>query len=171
MVLTGDNATEAAVRKADLSAYDVLAFATHGLVSGEINGLIEPALVLTPIEGDGSENDGLLTASEIAALQIDADWVILSACNTGAGDSASSPSYSGLARAFRQAGARSLLLSHWRVRDDVASRLTVATVRNAARGMDRAEALRQAQIELMRDPDLPEAANPAVWAPFVLIDD
>ncbi|GAA3804792.1 hypothetical protein GCM10022600_28720 [Qipengyuania pelagi] len=171
MVLTGGNATEAAVRKADLSAYDVLAFATHGLVSGEINGLIEPALVLTPIEGDGSENDGLLTASEIAALQIDADWVILSACNTGAGDSASSPSYSGLARAFRQAGARSLLLSHWRVRDDVASRLTVATVRNAARGMDRAEALRQAQIELMRDPDLPEAANPAVWAPFVLIDD
>ena len=171
MVLTGDIATEAAVRQADLSAYDVLAFATHGLVSGEINGLIEPALVLTPVEGGGSENDGLLTASEIAALQIDADWVILSACNTGAGDSASSPSYSGLARAFRQAGARSLLLSHWRVRDDVASRLTVATVRNAARGMDRAEALRQAQIELMRDPDLPGAANPAVWAPFVLIDD
>lgn len=171
VVLTGDVATEAAVRNADLGAYDVLAFATHGLVSGEINGLIEPALVLTPIEGGGSENDGFLTASEIAALRMDADWVILSACNTGAGDSASSPSYSGLARAFRQAGARSLLLSHWRVRDDVASRLTVATVRNAARGMDRAEALRQAQIELMRDSDLPGAANPAVWAPFVLIDD
>ena len=170
LVLTGDAATEAAIRDADLTAYDVLAFATHGLVSGEINGLLEPALVLTPIAGAGSDNDGLLTASEIAALRISAEWVILSACNTGAGDSAASPSYSGLARAFRQAGARSLLLSHWRVRDDVAARLTVATVGYAAEGMDRAEALRRAQLELMRDPDLGGAGNPALWASFVLID-
>ena len=168
-VLTGRAATEKAVREMDLASYSVIAFATHGLVSGELKGLSEPALVFTPPDHPVPENDGLLTATEISQMTIGADWVILSACNSGGGRNNSSPTYSGLARAFRLAGARSLLLSHWEVRDDAAALLTINTVKNAASGMDRAEALRQAQLELMSDPDVPGAAHPAVWAPFILI--
>lgn len=171
LVLSGAAATEKAVRAAPLEQFQVLAFATHGLVSGQIAGLSEPALVLTPDDANtGAGNDGLLTASEIGRLKLAADWVILSACNTAAGEGQASPTYSGLARAFQLAGARSLLLSHWPVRDDVAARLSVATVKNSSRGVERSEALRQAQLALMGDRLLGGAASPALWAPFVIIE-
>ncbi len=82
-------------------------FATHGLVAGQIRGAAEPALVLTPPAVASAADDGLLTASEIARfLKLDADWVILSACNTAAGDSPGAEGLSGLAKAFFYAGAR-----------------------------------------------------------------
>jgi CHAT domain-containing protein len=96
--------------------------------------------------------------------------VILSACNTAAGDDAEAPAYSGLASAFAQAGARSLMLSHWRVRDDAAAKLSVGTVRGSAAGLPRAEALRQSQLALMADRSVPDAAHPAIWAPFVIVE-
>jgi len=170
-VITGDEATEKLIKSMDLRPYSVLAFATHGLVNGELRGLGEPALVFTPPQMDDGADDGLLTASEIGQLRLDADWVILSACNSASGSGVGTPTYSGLAKSFAYAGARSLLLSHWRVRDDAAARLTVGTVKNAAGGMDRAEALRQAQLDLMDDPSVPGASHPAVWAPFILIGD
>jgi CHAT domain-containing protein len=170
-LLTSAQATEASLAARDLSSYRVIAFATHGLVGGEVAGLAEPALVMsTPLAGDAGD-DGLLTASEIARLRLDADWVILTACNTATGDQVGSPGYSGLARAFAQAGARSLMLSHWRVRDDAATFLSVETVRRAATGLPRAEALRQAQLALIARGDVPDAAHPAVWAPFVIVGD
>jgi len=168
-LLTDGDATEAALAARDLASYRVIAFATHGLVGGEVPGLAEPALVMsTPAPGD-ADHDGLLTASEIAGLRLDAEWVILSACNTASGELAGSPGFSGLARAFAQAGARSLMLSHWRVRDDAAAFLSVETMRRAAAGMPRAEALQQAQLALMARTDLPDAAHPSVWAPFVMM--
>ncbi|ASK87097.1 CHAT domain-containing tetratricopeptide repeat protein [Sphingorhabdus sp. SMR4y] len=170
-VITGNAATEALIKTMDLRPYSVLAFATHGLVNGELRGLGEPALVFTPPQTDDGTDDGLLTASEIGQLRLDADWVILSACNSAAGSGVGTPTYSGLAKSFAYAGARSLLLSHWRVRDDAAARLTVDTVSNAAGGKSRAEALRQAQLDLMNDPTVPGASHPAVWAPFILIGD
>ncbi|MEM7687976.1 MAG: CHAT domain-containing tetratricopeptide repeat protein [Pseudomonadota bacterium] len=171
LLLTGDAATEGAVREADLSAYQVLAFATHGLVSGQIEGLSEPALVMTPMAlNDASDNDGLLTASEIANLTLAADWIILSACNTAAGDGRGSATYGGLARAFQLAGARSLLLSHWPVRDDAATRLSVFTVRASASGMERSQALRAAQLALIEDESVAGGASPSVWAPFVIVE-
>lgn len=172
LVLTGKDATENAVRAAKLDDYRVVAFSTHGLVSGQIAGLSEPALVLTPPDGDTGEggDDGLLTASEIASLKLVADWIILSACNTAAGDGRGNATYSGLARAFQLAGARSLLLSHWPVRDDAATRLSVATVKAAASGVERSEALRQAQLALIADGKMQGAASPSIWAPFVLIE-
>jgi CHAT domain-containing protein len=103
-------------------------------------------------------------------MRLAAEWIILSACNTAAGDGPGLATYSGLARAFHLAGARSLLLSHWPVRDDAAARLSVATVTAAAAGMERSEALRQAQLALIAARDLPGAASPAIWAPFVLIE-
>lgn len=168
VLLVGAAALEERIKQTDLSRANVIAFATHGLVSGELRGLWEPALLLGTAPGSGE--DGLLGASEIAQLRLGADWVILSACNTAAGGSSGAPAYSGLATAFAQAGARGLMLSHWRVRDDAAARLTVGTVRGAAAGMSRAEALRQTQLALMADGSVPGAAHPAIWAPFVIIE-
>lgn len=166
-LLIGPDATETAVKAAPLEQANVLAFATHGLVGGAFRDLVEPALVLTPPDIATEQDDGLLTASEIAKLRLDADWVILSACDTSAGDGEAAPTFSGLARAFVAAGARSLLLSHWPVRDDVASRLTLDTLKGAGRG--RAEALRRAQLGILRDAKVPGGAHPATWAPFVLV--
>ena len=171
VTLLGDAATEERVRAESAQMRNVVLFATHGLLGGEIGGLREPALVLTPpVEASGQSNDGLLQASEIAALGMAADFVILSACNSAAGRNMTAPAYTGLANAFLGSGTRSLLLSHWRVRDDAAAFLSTRTVRGAAEGVTRAQALRQAQLALMES-DLPAAGHPAVWAPFVLIGD
>ena len=132
-------------------------------------------MLAPPGPGDTGD-DGLLTASEIARLRLDADWVILSACDTSAGESENAPTYSGLARAFIAAGARAMLLSHWPVRDEVAGRITLYTVKAAGggavrHGSGRAEALRRAQLRIIADRTLAGSAHPAIWAPFVLVGD
>jgi CHAT domain-containing protein len=173
----GAKATEAHVKT--LSASGTLArarvvhFATHGLVAGETAMFAanhaEPALLLTPPKTASEEDDGLLTASEVAALKLDADWVILSACNTAAGDTIGGDALSGLARAFFYAGARSLLVSHWYVN----SKATVALVTKsfdalkADPNIGRAEALRRAIATLMARGG--RTAHPAAWAPFVVV--
>ena len=171
-------ATEAAVRSADLSHLRILAFATHGLMAGELTGASEPGLVFTPPAQASDADDGFLTASEVTELKLDADWVILSACNTAAGDgSEGAPGLSGLARAFIYAGARNLLVSHWPVRDDVAARLTVDAIRRrqADPSLGRAEALQQAMRAIRNDTSHDTAsdtwAHPNAWAPFSLIGD
>ena len=169
ILLIGPDAAEERFKRADLTGIDVLAFATHGLVAGELAGLWEPALLLGTSDPAAGE-DGLLGASEIARLAIDADWVILSACNTASGASEGAPSYSGLATAFAQSGARALLLSHWRVRDDAAAWLSVRTVSGVSRGETRAGALRKAQLALIGDKRVSGAAHPAIWAPYALIE-
>ncbi|MES2337332.1 MAG: CHAT domain-containing protein [Pseudomonadota bacterium] len=170
-VVTGSAATENAVESAALGDVSVIAFATHGLLAGEIGPIAEPALVLTPPATPSAGNDGLLTASEAAALRISADWVILSACNTAASDgTASGEGLSGLARGFFSAGARAILASHWRVRDDVAQALTVGTLQRwkASPTTGRAAALQGAMLAMIDDKGHPERADPALWAPFVI---
>ena len=115
-----ERATETQVKSVTLNQSKVVAFSTHGLLSGELKGLAEPALVLTPPETGTEHDDGLLTASEVAQLKLDADWVILSACNTAAGDKPGATGLSGLAKAFFYAGARALLVSHWPVESNAA---------------------------------------------------
>ncbi|MHA3794651.1 CHAT domain-containing protein [Sphingomonas sp. YL-JM2C] len=168
-LLVGAAATERAVKAEDFKRVRVLAFATHGLVGGAVDKASEPGLVLTPPAKPDDTDDGLLTASEIAALDIDADWVVLSACDTAAGQSPTAPALSGLARAFLYAGARSLLVSHWAVRDDVAARLTVDTASRAAKGEPRPQALRRAMLRLIADPKVTDGAVPSVWGPFILV--
>ncbi|HEU0043260.1 CHAT domain-containing protein [Sphingomonas sp.] len=168
-LLTGGDASEARVRGLNLGGYSTVMFATHGLVSGEMEGVTEPALVLSPPRASG-DGDGLLGASEIATLRLDADWVILSACNTAAGDGVATPAFSGLAQAFRYAGARSLLLSHWPVRDDAAARISVDTVSGARAGLPREVALQRAMLRLLADRSVVGGADPYVWAPYVLVD-
>lgn len=168
-VLMGEQASEDALGKMALDQYRILLFATHALVTGEMEGITEPALVLArPVAGANS--DGVLTGSEIGMLRLDADWVILSACNTAAGDGEAAPAYSGLAQAFRYAGARTLMLSHWPVRDDAAAGLAGTVLSQAASGKSPAQALRTAMLRAMKDHALPDAANPYVWAPFVVFE-
>ena len=168
LLLVGNDASETRVRAADLAQYRVIAFATHGLVGGN-STLSEPALVLTPPAIASPTDDGILTASEAATLRLDADWVILSACDSAGATNAATPTYSGLARAFFQAGSKSLLVSMWPVRDDIAARLTVATV-IAGQHMTKAKALQHAELALLRDRKIPGAANPGNWAPFTLLE-
>ncbi len=171
-VFLGRQATERTVRNTKLSDSRVLTFATHGLLAGQITGAAEPALVLTPPAVASAEDDGLLTASEIARfLKLDADWVILSACNTAAGDKPGAEGLSGLAKAFFYAGARALLVSHWSVPSDSTVKLTTAMLAEAAEnpGIARAEALKRSMLALMNDPDNPHFAHPMFWAPFVVV--
>ncbi len=171
-VALGAEATEAAVKAADLSGTAIVSFATHGLITGDISGLGEPALAFTPPKVASAQDDGLLTASEASQLALNADWVILSACNTAAGDGTpGAEGLSGLARAFLFAGARSILVSHWPVRDDVAGTLTTETLRKLGETPDlpRSEALRQAMLEVLNDTSDPTLAHPSAWAPFVVV--
>ncbi len=165
-------ASESAVKQADLTA-DVIVFATHGLLATEAGTAGEPGLVMTPPDAASVEDDGYLSMSEIAELEVDADWVILSACNTAGGSGTDSSGLSGLASAFFFAGAENLLVSHWPVDDDVAARLTVRTVELSRDHpeLSRAQAFQQAMAEIRNDPDHPEWAHPVAWAPFVLVGD
>jgi len=172
-ILLGAEATESRIKNTDFSRYDLAVFATHGLVAGEMTRGSEPALVLTPDadlnDENGSENDGVLKVSEILNLKMDVDWVILSACNTAAGGNETAPGLTGLASAFLYAGADSLLVSHWPVRDDAAAFLTVNTVKNSQAGLSKAEALQKAMKDLRQNKGIPNSDHPALWAPFVLV--
>jgi tetratricopeptide (TPR) repeat protein len=165
------DANESTVKHAALSDYRVVYFATHGLVAGEIKGLAEPSLALTLPKQPSDMDDGLLTASEVAQLKLNADWVVLSACNTIAGDKPGAEALSGLARAFFYAGARALLVSHWAVESNAAMRLTTSTfdILKSDPTLGRAEALRRAMLAYMNDATNPLNAYPALWAPFVVV--
>ena len=165
------DASESTVKHAALSDYRVVYFATHGLVAGEIKGLAEPSLALTLPKQPSDMDDGLLTASEVAQLKLNADWVVLSACNTIAGDKPGAEALSGLARAFFYAGARALLVSHWAVESNAAMRLTTSTfdILKSDPSLGRAEALRRSMLAYMNDATNPLNAYPALWAPFVVV--
>jgi CHAT domain-containing protein len=174
-IFLGANATESTVKslsqKGQLAGYRIVAFATHGLVAGDIKGLAEPALALTVPDEPTEADDGLLTASEVARLKLNADWVILSACNTAAGDKPGAEALSGLARAFFYAGARGLLVSHWPVQSAAAVKLTTTAIAELKAHPDigRAEALRRSMLALMQDKSNPANAHPAIWAPFMMV--
>jgi CHAT domain-containing protein len=148
----------------------MLHFATHGVLAGRLDGTHEPGLILTPPEKATEEDDGYLSASEIAALKLDADWVILSACNTAAGVATNAEALSGLARAFIYAQARALLVSHWEVYSDATVKLITTAIREMTRDhkVGRAEALRRSMLALI-DKGEPHEAHPAYWAPFVVV--
>jgi CHAT domain-containing protein len=158
----------------------VLAFATHGLLPRELHGMDEPGLVFTPPARASAQDDGVLTASEAAKLSLTAEWIILSACNTAAGEGDGGESLSGLAKSFLYAGAQALLASHWRVADDATAALTTETLAASRAGAGRAQALQQAMraVRTGKRADgselpgwKPGWAHPSNWAPFVVISD
>jgi CHAT domain-containing protein len=173
-ILLGDGATEAAVRAKPLDQYAVLYFATHGMLPGELHCQAQPGLVLSPptSPAQSTATDGLLTASEIAGLKINANLVVLSACNTGAGGGKSfgGGALQGLADAFFNAGAHAVLASHWEVPSAATMSLMTGTFANMAKDPrhDAAEALRQAQLALIAQGS---TSHPFEWAAFTLIGD
>jgi CHAT domain-containing protein/tetratricopeptide (TPR) repeat protein len=177
-VYLGERATESVLKRMDarkmLREFKIVHFSTHGLLSREtanLSGISEPALILTPPKTASEEDDGLLTASEIALLDLDADWVILSACNTASGDEETPDSYAGFARAFFYAGARSVLASHWYV-DSFGSKIFLTRAFQQAaddHSLSRADGLRRASQYMVREYFDPLAAHPEYWAPFVLV--
>ena len=172
LVRIGDQATESAVRFEDreaLSRARYVVFSTHGLLANEAAGLEEPGLVLTPPDEAAPSDDGFLSASEAAQLDLTADFVVLSACNTAGSDGRpGGQGLSGLARAFFYAGARSLLVSHWAVSDRATTRLITGTFEAMdARDIGgRARALQSAMREVRSNRAW---AHPAYWAAFTLV--
>jgi CHAT domain-containing protein len=177
----GKDANEKAVKSANLSGFKIVAFATHGLVPGELDGLTQPALALSAPDVSGGEGDGLLTMEEILSLKLDADWVVLSACNTGAGAGAGAEAASGLGRAFFYAGTRALLVTNWSVHSQSAKDLITDLFKRQADDpkLTRGEALRQAMVALMDGKGYVDAsgnteftyAHPLFWAPYTIIGD
>jgi CHAT domain-containing protein/tetratricopeptide (TPR) repeat protein len=170
----GARAAEAKVKalseSGQLAQFRILHFATHGALAGQLDADAEAGLILTPPARSTPEDDGYLSASEIASLKLDADWVILSACNTAAGNAAGAEALSGMARAFFYAQARALLVSHWEVNSEATVKLITSAARALAqdRAAGRAEAMRRAMLDLI-DSGAPEAAHPSYWAPFVVV--
>ncbi|MEQ9641709.1 MAG: CHAT domain-containing tetratricopeptide repeat protein [Alphaproteobacteria bacterium] len=171
-VRLGPKATESDLRGQALDRYRVLTFATHGLLPDDLSGLSESALVLSPPTAPRPGDDGLLTASEISALTLNADWVVLSACNTGAAPTTGGGGVASLAEAFFYAGARTLLVSHWSVESKSTVALTTGLFKQLAEGrLGKAEAFAQAMERLRTDKTQPAYAHPAFWAPFVVVGD
>ncbi len=164
-----------ALSKDRLRDAKVISFATHALIGGEIKGVMEPSLVLTPPSQPSTDDDGLLTMDDVMGFKLVADeWVILSACNTAAPDG-SGEGLSGLTRAFFYAGTPSLLVSQWAVDDAATDQLMTAvfTAYGSSGGVSRSTALQGAMLKLMdmprTDPTHAYFAHPFAWASFVVV--
>lgn len=171
-LLLGAAATRRAVLAAPLADRRVVAFATHGLMPGEIPGVARPALAMAADVDDGESP--LLELDDVLNLRLNAQWVLLSACNTAAAAEAGAGSegaMSGLVRGFFFAGARSVLATHWAVDSASAAALSAATFeqRGAA---SRADSLRRAQLAML-DGKLGQGrwTHPYHWAPYALFGD
>lgn len=169
-LILGPEATRASVLKhsatGNLAKKQVVVFATHGLLAGDLPNLNQPALAMAATK-DPKESP-LLTLEDVLGLRLNADWVVLSACNTAGADGKAEEAMSGLARGFFYAGSRSLLVTHWSVESESAMALTTRTFAAYKKNpsMRRAEALRQAMLETMKTPQF---SHPAYWAPYALV--
>ena len=110
-VFLGKDFSHHRLKMMNLSDRRVIAFATHALVPGDLDGLDQPALAFSSPVVTGEKEDGLLTMDEILKLKLNADWVVLSACNTGASDGKGAEAVSSLGKAFFYAGTRALLVT------------------------------------------------------------
>ena len=180
-LFTGTEASEVNVKSKDLSNRRFLVFATHGLTPGELDGLGQPALALTNPRITGSKEDGLLTTSEILGLRLNADMVVLSACNTAAANGAGSEAISGLGAAFFYAGAKSILVTGWPVETTSARLLTTTMFGHFAGGGKDSpvQALQKSSVSLIKEgvfkddagAEVFAYAHPIFWAPFFVVGD
>ena len=175
-LLLGPAAAKPAVLRELAEGARVIAFATHGFSSGDIARVADPALLLFVPSGIKEAGEALLTAGDLAGLRLDADLVILSACNTASPDGRPfGEAFSGLATSFVYAGAKALIVSQWTVVSEAAATLSARTVARARRGEGSIAESLQAASRAVRDDPAPECrdlhAHPFYWAPFVLVGD
>ncbi|MBW8815132.1 MAG: CHAT domain-containing protein [Caulobacterales bacterium] len=173
-LLTEADATERRFRDELVGGYRLLSFATHGLLRDDLQGLSEPALVLTPVSTRDAADDGLLTASEIADFNLSAQFVALSACNTANFDlSEAAQDLPALASAFAVAGAPSTLGTLWPVNSEVGRRVVAATFAGLREDptLGPAQALARAQRAFLAAPPSRAWLHPRFWAPFVILGD
>jgi len=169
-VILGAQATRQSVLNSSASGQlgrkQVVVFATHGLLAGDLPNLNQPALAMAGTTAPGESP--LLTLEDVLGLKLNADWVVLSACNTAGADGRAEEALSGLARGFFYAGSRSMLVTHWSVESESAMLLTTQTFSAYKKdpAVRRAEALRQAILATM---NLPKFAHPTYWAPYALV--
>lgn len=174
--LVGAAFTRTALLRQPIGTARVLQFATHGLLPTDLACQDEPALLASPAPGATDAASALITASQIAQWTLDADAVILSACNTSGPDGRlAGESLSGLARSFFYAGARGLLVTHWPVNDRVTAVLVAGTMQHlrADPGDGLAAALAAQQRALLAEATGPLAglAHPFYWASLALVGD
>lgn len=174
--LLGPAFTRDALLQMDLKAFRVLHFATHGLLPTDLNCQSEPAILVSAKAGAPDASGALLTASQIAQWSLDADTVILSACNTSGPDGQpAGESLSGLARSFFFAGARALMVTHWAVNDQVTTILVAGTMQRLRQapeqGLAAALAAQQRALLAQANGPLAPLAHPFYWAPLALIGD
>jgi CHAT domain-containing protein len=168
-VLTGSAATETAAK--GIHGPRILHIATHGFFLEDAaadaeDPMLRSGLVFAGVNASGSgQDDGVLTALEASGLDLRGTrLVVLSACETGLGEVKNGEGVFGLRRAFVVAGAETLLMSLWQVADDATKDLMVSYYARLARGESRADALRDAQLAMLKDP---RTAHPFFWAAFI----
>jgi len=189
-VLLGTDASKSNVKSRDLKSYSHIHFATHGVLEGDIPGLVEPALVLSY----ESQEDGFLRASEVTQLKLNADMTVLSACNTGNGEYFQGEGLMGMGRAFMVAGSKQVVVSLWPVSSLATKELMIRFYKELTKNGDAVAAMTEAQrqvrnldkeesarieraIKIVPGAKQPSAqgkqfegfANPYYWAPFVVI--
>jgi CHAT domain-containing protein len=173
----GERATVERVRQLDLSRYRIIHFATHAVVGDQVGWASQPALVLSQ-QSKNDQTGGVLQFSDILDLKLNADLVVLSACETGLGKLRYGEGIIGLTRAFLYAGASSAVVSLWKVEDQSTSLLMEHFYRELKSGKNKADALRQAKLKILNSKielkalgNLQSLASPFYWAPFVLVGD
>jgi CHAT domain-containing protein len=181
-VFLREQASRYRVKTMSLADRKVIAFATHALIAGDLDGLDQPALALSSASVTGNQEDGLLTMTDVMKLKLNADWIVLSACNTGAAGGAGAEALSGLGQAFFYAGSRAILASMYPVETTAARKLVTGIFRLQASNsnLSRSQALRKAMLDLIDNETLKDQttgkiiasyAHPLFWAAFVLMGD
>ena len=181
-IFLGKDFSQHRIMMMNLSDRRVIAFATHALVPGDLDGLDQPALALSSPAVTGEKEDGLLTMDEILKLKLNADWVVLSACNTGASEGKGAEAVSGFGKAFFYAGTRALLVTMWSVETTSARKLVTGIFQSQEenKSLSRTQALRKSMLNLIDKETLKDEttgkiiasyAHPFFWAPFVIVGD
>ncbi|HUK58070.1 MAG TPA: CHAT domain-containing tetratricopeptide repeat protein [Stellaceae bacterium] len=177
MVL-GPDFTKARLTGADLTKFRIVHLATHALLPSELRCRSEPLIALSADPAAKDASSAFLGLSEILTLKLDADLVLLSACNTaGPGAAGTGDALSGLAKAFFFAGARGLMVTHWELEDTAGPVLTALTLSPWGTARDSAADLRRAKLYMIvalgskPGPSFAFFTHPFAWAPFVLIGD
>jgi CHAT domain-containing protein len=177
-IVLGADFTRARLESMDLTRYRIIHLATHAFLPSELNCRTEPLIAVSAVPGAPNVADAFIGLSDILGLKLDADLVVLSACNTaGPAGAGTGDSLSGLARAFFFAGARGLLVTHWSLDDNAGPLLTALTFTPSGSTADTAEDLRQAKLTMIQKVGARPGAgytfftHPFAWAPFVLIGD